>query len=96
MDYTDEGIIINKTNGSGKSMVYYGCNNYNVGETTIHFKSKDENVLTKYIYYLLLFNQEEIRNLYQGVAQKVISKTNLKSINIPFPPLERQKELVKY
>ncbi len=34
--------------------------------------------------------------LYIGVAIKNISKTNLKSIKIPIPSLERQKEIVDY
>ena len=52
--------------------------------------------MTKYIYYLLSHNIDYLTNLYQGTAQKVISKTNLKSIKIPIPSLERQKEIVDY
>jgi len=52
--------------------------------------------MTKYIYYLLSHNKDYLTNLYQGTAQKVISKTNLKSIKIPIPTIERQKEIVKY
>jgi len=52
--------------------------------------------MTKYIYYLLSHNKDYLTNLYQGTAQKVISKTNLKSIKIPIPSLERQQEIVKY
>jgi len=37
-----------------------------------------------------------MKNLYQRTAQKVISKTNLKSIKIPFPSLEHQKDIVEY
>jgi restriction endonuclease S subunit len=35
-------------------------------------------------------------NLYQGTTQKVISKTNLKSIKIPIASLERQQKIVEY
>jgi type I restriction enzyme S subunit len=59
-------------------------------------KSKQEDIITKYTYYLLSHNKEYLKNLYQGTAQKVISKTNLKSIKIPIPSLERQQEIVKY
>ena len=52
--------------------------------------------MTKYIYYLLSHNKDYLTNLYQGTAQKVISKTNLKSIKIPIPSLERQQEIIKY
>jgi type I restriction enzyme S subunit len=52
--------------------------------------------MTKYVYYILSHNKDYLTNLYQGTAQKVISKTNLKLIKIPIPSLERQQEIVKY
>jgi type I restriction enzyme M protein len=60
-------------------------------------KSKCDNIMTKYIYYLLSHNKEYyLKNLYQGTAQKVISKTSLKSIKIPIPSIERQQQIVEY
>ena len=94
-DYTGEGIIINKTNGSGKAMVYYGNNKYNVGETTIHFKSKNE-TLTKYIYYYLFHNIELVQKYFKGANQKSIVEEDLFKIKIPIPSLERQREIVAY
>jgi type I restriction-modification system DNA methylase subunit len=95
-DYTDEGVIVNKTNGSGKAMVYYGKDKYNVGETTIHFKSKDKELLTKYIYYYLFHSIELIQYHFKGANQKSIIEEDLFKIKIPIPSLERQKEIVKY
>ena len=95
-DYTGEGIIINKTNGSGKSMVYYGCNNYNVGETTIHFKSKIDELKTKYIYYYLFYNIELLEKYYIGANQKSIIEEDLFKIEIPIPSLKHQQEIVNY
>lgn len=95
-DYTDEGIIINKTNGSGKAMVYYGKDNYNVGNTTLHFKSVIDNIKTKYIYYYLLLNIPILEKYYKGANQKSIVEDDLFKIKIPIPPLERQQEIVKY
>jgi type I restriction enzyme M protein len=69
---------------------------YYLTDNGFSLKSKQENIITKYIYYLLSHNNDYLINLYQGTAQKVISKTNLKSIKIPIPPLERQKEIVEY
>jgi restriction endonuclease S subunit len=57
-------------------------------------KSKQEDIITKYTYYLLSHNKEYLTNLYKGSAQKVISKTNLKSIKIPIPSLERQEDII--
>jgi type I restriction enzyme M protein len=95
-DYTDEGIIINKTNGSGKAMVYYGFNKYSVGETTIHFKSKDSNVLTKYLYYYLFNNINLIQQYFKGANQKSIVEEDLFKIKIPVPSLLKQTEIINY
>ena len=95
-DYTGDGIIINKTNGSGKAMVYYGNNKYNVGETTIHFKSKINELQTKYVYYYLFHNIELLQKYFKGANQKSIVEDDLFKIKIPIPSLERQQEIVKY
>ena len=69
---------------------------YYLTDNGFSLKSKQEDIMTKYIYYLLSHNKDYLTNLYQGTAQKVISKTNLKSIKIPIPTLERQQEIVEY
>jgi len=69
---------------------------YYLTDNGFSLKSKQEDIMTKYIYYLLSHNKNYLTNLYQGTAQKVISKTNLKSIKIPIPSLERQKEIIEY
>ena len=95
-DYEDEGIIINKTNGSGKTMVYYGYNKYNVGETTIHFKSTYENLKTKYLYYYLLNNKNILEKYYKGLNQKSISDEDLFNIKLLIPSIEIQNKIVEY
>ena len=95
-DYTGEGIVINKTNGSGKAMVYFGYDKYNVGETTLHFKSNDSVLYTKYVYYYLFHNIELLQKYYKGANQKSIVEEDLFKIKIPIPSLERQKEIVEY
>jgi type I restriction enzyme S subunit len=95
-DYENEGIIINKTNGSGKSMIYYGSNKYNVGETTIHFKSINEKLKTKYVYYYLLNNKNIIEKYYKGLNQKSLSDDDLFNIKIPIPSIEIQNKIVEY
>ena len=69
---------------------------YYLTDNGFSLKSKQEDIMTKYIYYVLSNNKNYLTNLYQGTAQKVISKTNLKSINIPIPSLDKQKEIVEY
>ena len=69
---------------------------YYLTDNGFSLKSKHEDIITKYIYYLLSHNKDYLTNLYQGTAQKVISKTNLKSIIIPIPSLDKQEEIVRY
>jgi len=95
-DYTGDGIIINKTNGSGKAMIYYGNDKYNVGQTTLHFKSTSDTVITRYIYYYLLHNIPLIERHFKGANQKSIVENDLFKIKIPIHSLEKQKEIVAY
>ena len=95
-DYTDEGIILNKTNGSGKAMIYYGHQKYNVGESTIHFKSKSDKIKTKYIYYYLYHNIPLIEKYFKGANQKSIVEKDLFKIQIPIPSFEKQNEIIHY
>lgn len=107
-DVVGGGKIIgkhNKTNRCGNEFTLTRVGDININyinkpyyltDNGFSIKSKIDNTITKYIYYLLLHNKDYLINLYQGTAQKVISKTNLKSIKIPIPSLERQKEIVDY
>ena len=95
-DYEGEGIIINKTNGSGKCMVYYGSNKYNVGKTTLHFKSKSDKILTRYIYYYLSNNIKLLEKYYTGAMQQSIKFEDFDNIKIPIPSIEKQREMVEY
>ena len=69
---------------------------YYLTDNGFSLKSNKVDIMTKYIYYILSQNKDYLTNLYQGTAQKVISKTNLKSIKIPIPSLERQQDIVEY
>ena len=69
---------------------------YYLTDNGFSLKSIQKDIITKYIYYLLLNNKDYLINLYQGTAQKVIAKTILKLLEIPIPSLERQKEIVDY
>lgn len=57
---------------------------------------KEENVITKYVYYFFSYHKKYLINLYKGAAQKVIPKTILKLVEIPIPSIEKQKKIVKY
>ncbi len=51
---------------------------------------------SRYLYYLLLNNNDLINNSYNGTAQKVISKTNLKLIKIPIINISKQKSIIEF
>jgi len=95
-DYDDEALFINKTNGSGKSMIYYYNGKYNVGDSTLHFKSNNINFLTKYIYYYLFSNLQILEKEYKGSNQKSITNEDLFNIEIPNVSIEFQTALIKF
>ena len=95
-DYERTGIIMNKTNGSGKSKVYLGKDKYNVGKTTLHFESFDiTKILTEYIYYFIKFNIKIFEKYYKGSNQKSICYDDFNNINMPIPPIEIQNQVVE-
>jgi len=79
----------------GDININYTDNPYYLTDNGFSLKSKHKNIATKYLYYFLSCNIDYMINLYQGTAQKVISKTNLKSLKIPAPPLEIQEKCIK-
>lgn len=94
--FDDDGeiCVINKTNGSGKSMIYYYNGKYAVANTTIRFRS-NSNVLTKYIYYYLLNHINLLEDKYTGLNQKSITNEDFLNMEIPIPTLETQKDLIQ-
>jgi restriction endonuclease S subunit len=80
----------------GDININYNNNPYYLTDNGFSIKSKQTNVISKYIYYLLLHNNNYLENLYNGTAQKVISKTILKLLEIPVPSLKRQREIIEY
>jgi restriction endonuclease S subunit len=82
-------IIISRV---GDVIVSFQSSTYYLTDNGFAIVSKSDN-LTKYIYYIIK-NDEALPKMYSGVAQKVISKTNLLNLEIHIPSLERQLEIV--
>ena len=55
----------------------------------------DEQLNKNYLFYYLSYSYDRIRNFGHGAHQKNLSSTLLKLIEIPFPDLAEQKEIVK-
>lgn len=55
---------------------------------------ENENIISKYLYYFLLFNKPKLVQQGVGGAQPNISQTILKDLDLPIPPLETQHAIV--
>ena len=67
-----------------------------LNDSGLSIKPKTDTLLHKYIGYYLLHNENVIYNCARGTAQKNLEMDIFKSIKIPIPSLERQKEIVEY
>ena len=67
-----------------------------LNDSGLSVKPKTDILLHKYIGYYLLHNQSTIYNCARGAAQKNLEIDIFKTIKIPIPTLERQKEIVEY
>ena len=67
-----------------------------LNDSGLSVKPKTDILLHKYIGYYLIHNQSIIYNCARGTAQKNLEMDIFKSLLIPVPSLERQKEIVDY
>ncbi len=94
-DFDGEGLIINTTNGSGRSNIYHYDGKYSVAASTHHFESKDINYPNKFLYYYLKLNKNRLEEKYKGANQKSITVADLKKIKIPKYSTEEQTIIIK-
>ena len=69
---------------------------YYLNSQAFTIKSNNESIINEYLWYYLDNNKEQVFKCGRGPAQKAIDIDEFKSISIPIPPLERQKEIVAY
>ncbi|EMU7149389.1 restriction endonuclease subunit S [Campylobacter jejuni] len=86
--------IFLSTGGNAIVQFYNGKSSYSTDTYTL--KSKNENYIDTYFLYILLKQLENFINffLFKGSGLKHLQKTELKSLKIPLPPLEIQKQIV--
>ena len=88
-DYNEESIIIGTGgNASIKLGTRYSCSADN-------FIIKITNENTKYIYYWLIKNINQLEDLFYGTTIKHLRKEDLENIEIPIPSLEVQQNIVR-
>jgi restriction endonuclease S subunit len=91
-DIYDTIIIVNRTNGSGKSNIFIDsvCS---VAKQTL-VMSCDNVVTTTYLFYWLSLNKQEIEKGYIGSNHKNLSSDFVKNMVVPLPPLAIQQEII--
>jgi type I restriction enzyme S subunit len=89
--FEDEGLIF----GTGGLPSIHFCNEkFSVSTDCLVAQPKIE-VKSKFVYYFLLGNIWILEKGFKGAGLKHISKTYISDIQIPLPPLEEQKRIVK-
>jgi len=93
-DIDEPIIIINRTNGSGKSSVKFSNQKCAVAGQTHIITCENVNKLY-YLYMYLLNNINKLEEGYIGANHKNLSSSFLKNFNIPIPTLEIQESITQ-
>jgi type I restriction enzyme S subunit len=89
----DEGIIIND---GGSALIRYFKGKFSYSDHVICIKSRDAEVLTKYLFYILKSKENEIdKDLFKGTGLRNIDKKAFKTFEIPVISKERQIEIIQ-
>jgi type I restriction enzyme, S subunit len=57
---------------------------------------RNEQNNTKYFYYLLFVARPKLEGLGQGSTFKELSRTNLENVELSYPPIDEQSDIVRY
>lgn len=91
-DISETVIIVNRTNGAGKSNIFLDSNCSVAKQTLV--MSCDEEITTKYLFYWLSLNKPEIEKGYIGSNHKNLSNDHVKNMIVPLPPRDIQDTIV--
>ena len=88
----NDAIVIVRGENAGE--VFKGVDGI-LSSSVAAIKSINENVIIpKYLYYLLKGNENTLRSLAKGVAQKSLDSKSMLSLKCSIPPIEVQKKIV--
>ena len=90
-DFTEESLII----GDGGSANINFSSAFSTSDHCYVFRSIDERISNKYIYYYIRYNLLKLEKYYTGSGLKNISKQNIKKLELPLPSLEVQNRIVE-
>lgn len=77
----------------GNPSIHYATGKFSTSTDCYTVKSKDQSIMTKYVYYFLSGNIHILESGFKGAGLKHISKSYLQDITIPIFPLPQQKKL---
>ena len=86
-------VITISASGAYSGYVWY--HNYPIfaSDCTVVFSKEESEITTLYLSEILKLKQKEIYNLQQGAGQPHVYARDLEKINIPIPPLQKQKDI---
>jgi type I restriction enzyme M protein len=92
-DYETEALIVGDGGGAN---IHYINGKFSSSDHTYILENKDKNnVLLRYVYFLIVNNLNLLEKGFKGQSLKNLSKKYIKSIEIPLPPLEEQEKIVE-
>ena len=94
--YTKKGMVVITLVGNGIGNVTTIPNdNVVIIQNTIGFEVKKDILFDKFLYYYLIYNQENIKNFDRGSGQPSIKKTDILEMEVQIPSLETQQKIAK-
>ena len=93
-DYLCEGEVVAIPWGGTPNVKYYN-GKFVTGDNRIAISNDTKVLLNKFLYYFLDNNINIIKKIYRGSGIKHPEMKKILMLNIPIPPIEVQKEIVK-
>lgn len=91
-EFKDYHLILGR---GGNPSIHYD-KEFCISHDDVYVIKNKVNINLKYIYYYLYNNINIIQEHFNGSTIKHISKESIKTIKIPIPSLEKQKEIIEY
>ncbi|MDR1402701.1 MAG: N-6 DNA methylase [Tannerellaceae bacterium] len=91
---THQGNVITISASGTAGFVWYHCSPIWASDCNVLFSNDDGKLETKFLYYVLKNRQEDVYKLQHGAVQPHVYAEDLKTLQIPLPPLAEQKKLV--
>jgi type I restriction enzyme, S subunit len=91
-DHEGEALIIG--DGGAANISFY-AGRFSASDHCYVIKPISDKILPKYVYYFLLGNMHILESGFKGAGLKNISKTYIQDIDLFYPSLDKQREIIK-